>query len=123
MSGCAVEVISAEFGEEGFHRGGHRRGLIVVVAPLATLGPDASTVFTPLDEEPALLDDGILAAPMAELDRRWRASIEPTLATLGLPMPPPASDPARGRLDHGEPFNWLWGEFNTVRRSEPGVTW
>ena len=56
---------------------------------------------------------------MAELERRWRASIEPTLAALDLPMPPPARDPARGRLDHGEAFRWLWAEFNTVRAPNP----
>lgn len=94
-----------------------------LLAALITLGPDAATVFTPLPDEPALTDGGILAAPMVELERRWRASIEPNLSTLGLPTPPPARDPARGRLDHGEPFNWLWGEFNAVRRAEPGVTW
>ncbi len=55
--------------------------------------------------------------------RRWRASIAPTFAALDLPMPPPARDPERGRLDHGEPFRWLWGEFTTVRRADPGATW
>jgi len=90
---------------------------------MATLGPDAATVFTPLPDEPALIDGGILAAPMVELERRWRGSIEPTLSRLGLPSPPAMHDPARGRLDHGTAFEWLWGEFNAVRRTEPGVTW
>jgi ring-1,2-phenylacetyl-CoA epoxidase subunit PaaC len=94
-----------------------------LLAALATLGPDAATVFSPLPEETALVEAGILRAPMAELERRWRAAIEPALATLDLPAPPPARDPARGRLDHGEPFEWLWREFNTVRATEPGVTW
>ena len=94
-----------------------------LLAALTTLGPDAATVFSPLPDEAALVDDGILAAPMAELERRWRATIEPTLEKLGLPRPPPARDPARGRLDHGAPFAWLWGEFNAVRRTEPGATW
>jgi ring-1,2-phenylacetyl-CoA epoxidase subunit PaaC len=94
-----------------------------LLAALAALGPDAATVFAPLDGESALVEDGVLAAPMAELEDRWRASIEPVFATLDLPMPPPALDPARGRLDHGEPFRWLWTEFNTVRGAEPGVTW
>jgi len=90
---------------------------------LATLGPDAATVFAPLPDEAALLDAGILAVPMTELEQRWRAGIEPTMTTLGLPMPPPARDPARGRLDHSAAFDWLWTEFNTVRQAEPGVTW
>jgi len=94
-----------------------------LLAALATLGPDAGTVFSPLPEEPALIDGGILSSPMAELEGRWRTSIQATFATLGLPMPPSTRDPARGRLDHGEPFTWLWGEFNSVRRSDPGATW
>jgi hypothetical protein len=60
---------------------------------------------------------------MSELEARWRASIAPLLAASRLPMPPPARDPARGRLDHGEPFRWLWGEFTSVRRADPGATW
>ena len=103
-------------------RGGHEARSRLVKG-LATLGPDAATVFTPLSEERALVDGRILAAPMAELERRWRAAIEPAFATLGLPMPPAVRDPARGRLDHGQPFTWLWGEFNAVRRAEPGATW
>ena len=94
-----------------------------LIAALTTLGADAATVFAPLPDEPALVDAGILAASMAELETRWRSTIEPTFAKLELPMPPPASDPERGRLDHGEPFTWLWREFNTVRAAEPGVTW
>ena len=94
-----------------------------LLAALATLGPDAATVFAPLPGEPALIEDGILDAPMVELEARWRASIEPTFARLDLPMPPPAADPGRGRLDHGDDFRWLWGEFTSVRRSDPGATW
>ena len=87
------------------------------------LAPDAATVFTPIPDEPELIAAGILDAPMAELEARWRASIAPLLAASGLPMPPPARDPVRGRLDHGEPFRWLWGEFTSVRRADPGATW
>jgi ring-1,2-phenylacetyl-CoA epoxidase subunit PaaC len=94
-----------------------------LMAALTTLGPDAATVFSPLPDEPALIAGGILDASMAELERRWRSGIEPMLARLGLPAPPQTRDPARGRLDHGAAFDWLWGEFNTVRRAEPGVTW
>jgi ring-1,2-phenylacetyl-CoA epoxidase subunit PaaC len=90
---------------------------------LATLGPDAATVFAPLPDVRALVDAGVLSVPMEEQEQRWRASIGPTFSALDLPMPPPARDLARGRLDHGEAFRWLWTEFNTVRRAEPGVTW
>jgi ring-1,2-phenylacetyl-CoA epoxidase subunit PaaC len=94
-----------------------------LLAALTGLATDAATVFTPLPEEPALLETGILAAPMRELETRWRDAIDPIFAGLDLPMPPPARDPARGRLDHGEAFRWLWGEFTSVRRSDPGATW
>jgi ring-1,2-phenylacetyl-CoA epoxidase subunit PaaC len=94
-----------------------------LLAALETLGPDAGTIFTLLPGEPALIEDGILAAPMVELEERWRASIAPVFATLDLPMPPAARDPERGRLDHGEAFRWLWGEFTSVRRADPGATW
>ncbi len=94
-----------------------------LLAALAELAPDAATVFTPLEDEAELLDAGILDAPSAELDDRWRASIAPVFANLDLPMPPPARDPERGRLDHGADFAWLWGEFTSVRRADPGATW
>jgi ring-1,2-phenylacetyl-CoA epoxidase subunit PaaC len=94
-----------------------------LLAALAELAPDAATVFTPLPGEAALIEDGIVDAPMAELDARWRASIAPTLAELDLPMPPSARHPERGRLDHGEPFRWLWSEFTSVRRADVGATW
>ena len=94
-----------------------------LLAALRELGPDAGTVFTPLPEEHALIGARILAAPMSELEARWRASIGPVFADLDLPMPPAATESERGRLDHGDAFRWLWGEFTSVRRTEPGVTW
>ena len=87
------------------------------------LAPDAGTVFTPLDDEAALIDAGVLAAPMAELEARWRATIAPTFAGHGLAMPSRTDRPERGRTGHGAEFDWLWGEFNAVRRSDPGATW
>jgi hypothetical protein len=60
---------------------------------------------------------------MTDLETRWRATIDLAFSNLDLPMPPPALDPERGRLDHGEPFRWLWDEFTSVRRSDPGATW
>jgi ring-1,2-phenylacetyl-CoA epoxidase subunit PaaC len=94
-----------------------------LLAALRELGPDAATVFTPLPDELELIQAGILAAPMAELEVRWRAAIDPVFADLALPVPPAATDPTRGRLDHGDAFRWLWSEFTMVRSSEPGATW
>ncbi len=94
-----------------------------LIAALETLGPDAGTVFTPLAADTALVDGGVLARPMADLERTWRAGLEPVFGRLDLPMPPPTADPARGRTDHGEAFRWLWGEFTAVRSADPGATW
>ena len=94
-----------------------------LLAAFAELGPDAATVFTPLDGEADLVAAGVIDAPMTDLEERWRASIAPVFGDLDLPMPPPTSDPDRGRLDHGAAFDWLWGEFTSVRRADPGATW
>jgi ring-1,2-phenylacetyl-CoA epoxidase subunit PaaC len=94
-----------------------------LIAALETLGPHAGTVFTPLSAEGALVDAGVLARPMAELERAWRARVEPVFQRLGLPLAPATVDPWSGRTEHGEPFRWLWGEFTAVRRSDPAATW
>ncbi len=94
-----------------------------LVDALATLAPDAATVFTPLPGEPALVAAGILASPMHELEACWLAAIAPTMQSLDLPMPTSAGAPTDGREGHGDAFRWLWGEFTNVRRSDPGATW
>jgi ring-1,2-phenylacetyl-CoA epoxidase subunit PaaC len=94
-----------------------------LVAALEALGPDAGTVFTPLPDVATLVETGILATSLDELERRWRAAIAATLDRLDLPQPPPMRGPERGRLDHGDAFSWLHGEFTSVRRSDPGATW
>ena len=94
-----------------------------LLAALDTLGPDSGTVFTPLPDEPALIEAGILARPMAELEREWRAGVVETFQQLRLPAQSATRDPARGRTDHGEAFTWLHGEFTMVRRSDPGAAW
>ena len=94
-----------------------------LIAALDELAPDAATVFTPLPGERSLLDAGILAAPMTDLEIRWRAAIAPVFESHGLAMPPAESSPAKGREAHGAAFAWLWGEFNQVRRSDPGAVW
>ena len=100
---------------------GEARGRLL--AALRELAPDAATVFATLPDEPALIGAGILAESMSDLERRWRSAVGPLFAELDLPMPPAATEPDRGRLDHGEAFRWLWNEFTAVRRTEPGVTW
>jgi ring-1,2-phenylacetyl-CoA epoxidase subunit PaaC len=94
-----------------------------LVRALDILGPDAGTVFTSLPNEAALLEAGVLSDPMATLEVRWRAAIEPTLVGLDLPVPPPTADPGHGRTDHGEAFDRLYLEFTMVRGSDPGATW
>jgi ring-1,2-phenylacetyl-CoA epoxidase subunit PaaC len=94
-----------------------------LLAALESLGPDAGTVFTPLPDEPALIAAGVLARPMAELERHWRSRMAASFANLDLAQLPPTVDAARGRTDHGTPFSWLHGEFTMVRRSDTGATW
>jgi ring-1,2-phenylacetyl-CoA epoxidase subunit PaaC len=94
-----------------------------LLAALAVLAPDAPTVFAPLPGESELVEARILAAAMTDLEAGWRASITATFAAHSLPMPPLVNDLERGRLDHGPEFEWLWGEFTAVRRSDPGATW
>jgi len=94
-----------------------------LLAALETLGPDAGTVFTPLDGETSLLDGGVLARSMVDAEREWRSRLTTVFQRLDLPLPPPAADPANGRTQHGNDFRWLWGEFTTVRGGDPGATW
>jgi ring-1,2-phenylacetyl-CoA epoxidase subunit PaaC len=101
-------------------RGGEPRDRLL--AALIELAPDAATVFTPLDGEALLVEAGMLGETMAALEARWRATITPVFVGLDLPMPP-SGDLVGGRTTHGEPFRWLWGEFTSVRRSDPDAIW
>jgi ring-1,2-phenylacetyl-CoA epoxidase subunit PaaC len=94
-----------------------------LIAALETLGPDAGTVFTPLDAEASLIEGGVLAMSMGELERAWRGRVAGAFEPLGLSMPPATTDRQRGRSGHAEPFRWLWSEFTSVRRSDPGARW
>jgi ring-1,2-phenylacetyl-CoA epoxidase subunit PaaC len=94
-----------------------------LIAALETLGPDAGTVFTPLGSEGALVDGGVLGRPMADLEKDWRDRVSERFEPLGLPLAPATRDPLLGRTQHSEAFRWLWTEFTSVRRSDPGATW
>jgi ring-1,2-phenylacetyl-CoA epoxidase subunit PaaC len=94
-----------------------------LIQALGALGPDAGTVFTPLAGERELIDGGVLARPMTELELDWRTRVATAFGPLDLPLPPPTVDRDRGRRVHAEPFHWLWTEFTTVRQSDPGATW
>jgi ring-1,2-phenylacetyl-CoA epoxidase subunit PaaC len=90
---------------------------------LAALGPDASTVFTPLEGEPDLIEAGVLTRTLSEAEAAWRADIAGVLGPLGLAVPAGAATNTTGRQGHSDSFRWLWGEFTVVRRSEDGATW
>ena len=94
-----------------------------LVTALETLGPHAGTVFTPLESEGALIEGGVLARPMADLEKDWRTRVTDTFEPLGLPLAPATTDPWLGRTEHSEAFRWLWGEFTSVRRSDRAATW
>lgn len=90
---------------------------------LHELGPDASTVFTPIEGERALFSAGVLTRSLADAEAAWRVDLTTILVPLGLPLPPAAVPTADGRRGHSDAFRWLWGEFTAVRHSEDGATW
>ncbi len=100
---------------------------------LEVLWPDALTVFTPLAREDVLLSTGMLPEPISVMQQRWLTRIAPTFAALGLPFPFLADDSiyrptfpvdlGGGRTQHGDAFQWLWGEFTSVHRLEAGAVW
>jgi ring-1,2-phenylacetyl-CoA epoxidase subunit PaaC len=102
-----------------------------LAAALRALDADAATVFTPLAGEPELLEAGVLTRSLAEAEQAWRGDVAAILGPLGIELPPigpqePAESGARfgaGRMRHGEPFEWLWGEFTMVRRTDPEAVW
>jgi ring-1,2-phenylacetyl-CoA epoxidase subunit PaaC len=95
-----------------------------VETALERLWPDADAVFSPLAGEAALVEAGILAEDLATTRRRWHERVGAELAALGLPAPTQSSAaPADGRTTRTDDFHWLWGEFTSVARAEPGAAW
>ena len=95
-----------------------------LVAALERLWPDAEAIFTPLVGETALVDSGVLPEDLATLRAAWHARTAAELEALGLPVPTEdAAVPAEGRSQRTDDFRWLWGEFTSVARADPGATW
>ena len=103
------------------HGGDAARGRLV--ASLAAVAPDAASVFTPLAGEAILLEARILKRSMAEAEPAWRGAITTILVPHGLPVPPSLPSGVDGRSGHSDSFRWVWGEFTSVRQSDPGAIW
>ncbi|MEO8469324.1 MAG: 1,2-phenylacetyl-CoA epoxidase subunit PaaC [Chloroflexota bacterium] len=99
------------------------------IAALEELAPDAGFVLAAPNGESELLKARVLSRPMAEAASAWRSEVAAVLGPLGITL-----DLGQGgvsRIGAGpaatrkptEAFVWLWGEFTSVRRSEPGATW
>jgi 1,2-phenylacetyl-CoA epoxidase catalytic subunit len=95
-----------------------------VADALGRLWRDADAVFTPLAGEAILVTASILPEGMAVMRTRWHERVEAELAALGLAVPAADASPsAEGRTTRTDDFRWLWGEFTSVARAEPGATW
>jgi ring-1,2-phenylacetyl-CoA epoxidase subunit PaaC len=95
-----------------------------VVAALERLWPDAEALFSPLAGEAVLLTAGILTEDLVTTRGRWHERVATELSAVGLPVPDRATaPPVDGRTARTDDFRWLWGEFTSVNRAEPGATW
>jgi ring-1,2-phenylacetyl-CoA epoxidase subunit PaaC len=103
-----------------------------LVEALERLWPDALCVLADLPGADLLVEAGILAEPLAGAERRWLDGLEPLLSRLELPSPfhreggrlePDFQRHPNPRGDHSESFEWLWGEFTSVYRSDPEASW
>ncbi len=129
-----AELVAKIRREERYHRmhvvawadrlaraGGDARARFV--AALDALAPDASSVLAPPADEAALLDAGVLTRSFGDAAGAWRADVASVLAPHGIALELAADGHPRTRPEPTEAFRWLWGEFTSVRRSEPGATW
>ena len=99
---------------------------------LERLWPDALCVLAPLPGCERLVAAGVIAEPLKQAEQRWLAMLAPLLERLDLPFPfrragqrlePTIARPASPRGDHPASFEWLWGEFTSVYRSDPEASW
>jgi ring-1,2-phenylacetyl-CoA epoxidase subunit PaaC len=94
-----------------------------LVQALDRLWPDARCVLAGVDDGP-LVAAGVLAEPLAAVERRWLGGLAPVFERLALPFPtmaPPAGG-CRGP-ERSDGFLWLWEQFTMVYRSDPEATW
>jgi len=95
-----------------------------IVAALERLRPDAEAIFSPLAGEAALVAAGVLPDGLAVLRAAWHERTATELSALGLSVPvDEAPAPTEGRMQRTDDFRWLWGEFTSVARAEPGASW
>jgi ring-1,2-phenylacetyl-CoA epoxidase subunit PaaC len=99
---------------------------------LERLWPDALCVLAPLPGDERLVEAGLVAEPFGAAEQRWLAGLAPLLERLDLPFPfrrssqrlePTVQRPANPRGGHSDSFEWLWGEFTSVHRSDPEASW
>jgi len=90
---------------------------------LARLWPDAEAVFAPLAGEHTLVASGVLPVGMEDMRTRWHERLDAELASQGLARPDGARPSVEGRTSRTDAFRWLWAEFTSVNRAEPGATW
>ena len=93
------------------------------IAALEELAPDAGSVLVTPDGESALLEARILSRPMADAALAWRSEVAAILGPLGITVDLVRGSQLRRGAEPSDAFRWLWGEFTSVRRSEPGATW
>jgi ring-1,2-phenylacetyl-CoA epoxidase subunit PaaC len=95
-----------------------------LLAAVDRLWADAQAVFTPLAGEAALLESGILPAPLSAIRAEWVERVTAAFAALGLPLPDAAAEPSGdGRSRRTDDFGWLHSQFTMVARSEAAATW
>jgi ring-1,2-phenylacetyl-CoA epoxidase subunit PaaC len=99
---------------------------------LERLWPDALCVLAPLPGSQRLVEGGVIAEPFSRAEQRWLAGLAAPLERLGMPFPfrdagqrlePTIARPTNPRGDHPASFQWLWGEFTSVHRSDPEASW
>jgi ring-1,2-phenylacetyl-CoA epoxidase subunit PaaC len=94
-----------------------------VQAGLDEVWPYAFELFEVDDLVQRLVLRGVAPDP-AELEARWRATVEDVLAEATLVVPETDWRPSGGRRGvHTEAFGYLLAELQHVHRSHPGASW